>query len=90
MALLQDADGTAIPNWGPASKLVAITPADATDLSGLKLRGLWVGGVGNVTVIALNDTAAVTLSAVPAGTFLPLMVKKVMAATTATLIVGLA
>jgi hypothetical protein len=81
--------GHPIPSWGPASKLVAITPADATDLSALGIRALWVGGVGNVTVIAANDTTAVTLTAVPAGTLLPILVDRVMTATTATAIVGL-
>lgn len=70
----------------PAYKLTAVTPSDTTVLTGC--RGLWIGGAGNVSVIACNDTSAVTL-VVPAGTLLPIFVSKVMAATTATSIVAL-
>jgi hypothetical protein len=70
----------------PAYKLTAVTPSDATTLVGV--RALWIGGAGTISVIAVNDTAAVTLS-VPAGTLLPIFAKKVMAATTATLIVAM-
>lgn len=69
----------------PALKLTAVTPSDATVLTGV--RALWVGGAGSVSVIACNDTAAVSLT-VPAGTLLPIFAKKVMAATTATNIVA--
>lgn len=68
-----------------ASKLVSVTPSDTTDLSGC--RGIYVGGAGIVSVIAQNDTSAVSIT-VPAGTLLPIFAKKVMAATTATLIVA--
>lgn len=70
----------------PAYKLTAVTPSDTTVLTGV--RALWVGGAGNVSVIACNDTAAVTLT-VPAGTLLPIFAIKVMAATTATNIVAM-
>lgn len=69
----------------PAYKLTAVTPSDATELVGV--RALWIGGAGNVSVIACNDTSAVTLT-VPAGTLLPIFARKVMAATTATNIVA--
>jgi hypothetical protein len=71
----------------PATKLFAITPSDSTVIN---VRALWVGGAGNVAVIAMQDTAAQTLSAVPAGTLLPVSCSKVMSTnTTATLILGL-
>lgn len=70
----------------PAYNLTVVTPSDTTVLTGV--RALWVGGAGNVSVIACNDTAAVTLT-VPAGTLLPIFAKKVMAATTATNIVAM-
>ncbi len=90
MALNTDGHGAGIPSWGPASKLVAITKSDATDLTDNKIKALWVGGAGDVAVIAINDSAAVTLVGVQAGTILPVMVKKVMSTnTTATNIVGL-
>lgn len=69
----------------PAYKLTAVTPSDSTVLTGV--RALWVGGAGNVSVIACNDSTAVTLT-VPAGTLLPIFAVKVMAATTATNIVA--
>lgn len=90
MALDQDRHGLPIPSWGPSSRLLAITPSDDTDLSAQAIRGLWVGTGGNLSVIALNDSSAVTISNVADGTMLPIMVKKVMAATTATGIVGMA
>ena len=70
----------------PAYKLTVVTPSDSTVLTGV--RALWVGGAGNVSVIACNDSAAVTLT-VPAGTLLPIFAIKVMAATTATNIVAM-
>lgn len=90
MSLRKSLEGQTIPYNGPASHLVAITPSNATDLSAEKIKALWVGGAGDVAVIGVSDAGAITLSAVPAGTLLPVMVTKVMATgTTATLIVGL-
>ena len=65
----------------------AITPADATVLPPT-WGGLYVGGVGNVTVTTFDGTV-VTFSAVPAGTWLPIVATRVRTATTATLIVGM-
>ena len=74
----------------PATGLELITPSDTTDLAAKRFRSLWVGGAGNIAVIAQNDSTAVTISGVAAGTLLPIAVKKVMSTnTTATLIVGL-
>lgn len=73
----------------PGKKLVAITTSDSTDYSDDPFRAVWVGGAGNIAVIAENDTAAVTISGVQAGTLLPISVTKIMSTnTTATLIVG--
>lgn len=73
----------------PARKLVSITPADGTTLSPMP-RALWVGGAGDVAVIAADDTAAVTIVGVPAGSWVPIECKEVRATnTTATSIVGL-
>ncbi len=73
----------------PARKLVAVTPSDTTTFDP-PLRGIYVGGAGNISLIAAEDSAAVTLSNVTANTFLPISVTKVMStSTTATLIVGL-
>jgi hypothetical protein len=70
----------------PASNGVAVTKSDTTDL-GLT-RALYVGGTGDV-VVRFNNSTSVTFSAVPAGTILPIRVNRVMAATSATLIVAL-
>jgi hypothetical protein len=74
----------------PFTNAVAITPNDSTQLAGIV--GLWVGGAGTVVVEMLNPespAATVTFSAVPAGTILPISVRRVLAATGATLILGL-
>ena len=65
---------------------VAITPSDSVNQGAF--RGLYVGGVGNVTLVGL-DGATVLLTAVPAGTYLPIGFVRINAtATTATLMVG--
>jgi hypothetical protein len=67
------------------SRWVACTPSDSTDLAGSV--GLYIGGTGNVAVRCLNDQlTTVTFNAVPVGTFIPGNFTRVMAATSATLI----
>lgn len=64
----------------------AVTPNDATILRGVK--GLYVGGTGNVKVDmkGVGAGATLTFSGVPAGTILPIEITKVYATgTTATL-----
>lgn len=69
----------------PADRAVAVTPSDATDLTGV--RGVYVGGAGDLVVRMVNDpTTTVTISTVTAGSLLPLRVTRIMAATTATAI----
>jgi hypothetical protein len=90
MAANLDANGIPTGSTGPATKLIAITKSDSTDLTTSKVRALWIGGAGDVAVIALNDTAAVTLVGVLAGSLLSIAVSKVMSTnTSATNIVGL-
>lgn len=67
--------------WGDA---VAITKSDTESNA---FSGIYVGGAGNVTVVT-EDGTNVTFNAVPVGTILPIRTQKVMAATTATLLVG--
>ncbi|PLP58516.1 hypothetical protein CYK37_15135 [Mesorhizobium loti] len=74
----------------PASSLRAVTPHATDTLPNGVCRALWVGAAGDVAVIAEDDSAAVTLTAVPAGSVLPVRAKAVRAAgTTATNIVAL-
>lgn len=86
-ALQSDIKGRLQTSSAPASSLVTITPSDATVLS-TSLRAIYVGGSGNLVVMAFDDVSAVTLIGVTAGTIIPIRAKKVMAATTATNLVG--
>jgi hypothetical protein len=72
----------------PSSKAIPITPSDSTDLTGVKQ--LYIGGAGNLAVRLTRDpTTTITFIAPPIGTVFKLAVTRVMAATTATNIVGL-
>jgi hypothetical protein len=69
-------------------EFVAVTTSDSVNLPGAPI-GFYVGGAGDVALVG-HDGAAVTFSAVPAGTILPCGAKRVNATnTTATLIVAL-
>lgn len=64
---------------------VAITKSDSTVVA---YWGIYVGGTGDVTIKGKNGVA-VTFSAVPVGTILPVYANRVMSTgTTATLMVG--
>ena len=67
---------------------VAITPSDSTDLTATVTKGLWVGVAGNLSVKLSADSVAVTIANVPSGTYVPGAFSRVMAASTATSIVG--
>ena len=67
--------------WGDA---VAITKSDTESNT---FSSIYVGGTGAVSV-ETEDGTTVTFSAVPAGVILPIRTRKVLAATTATLLVG--
>ena len=69
------------------SRWLDVTPSDSTDLTGC--IGLYIGGAGNVAVRTLNaPSTTVTFTAPPVGTFIPGNFTRVMAATTATLILA--
>lgn len=70
-----------------ARKLEVIGPSDTADLTGI--RALWIGGTGSLVVRALDDSADTTLTISTPGVIIPIFVKHVMAATTATEIVGM-
>jgi len=66
----------------------AVTPSDSTDLTTLA-RAIYVGGAGNVAAVQ-HDGTAVTFTGVPAGTVLPIAVRRINSTnTTATAIVAL-
>jgi hypothetical protein len=66
---------------GAATKAVAITPNDSTDLATVT-RGIYVGAGGNLRVLLADDTSPVTLTNVSAGVIYPLRVKRVYSTTT--------
>jgi hypothetical protein len=62
----------------------SVTPSDAVDLPGGLTGALWVGGAGDVAAVQQNNVVGV-LTAVPAGSWLPLTVRRINATgTTAT------
>jgi hypothetical protein len=72
-------------------KLRAVTPSDSTVVN---CQALWVGGAGNVAILAESDAddagSAVTIVGVAAGTLLPIAADRVMSTnTTATSIVAI-
>jgi len=72
-----------------ARSVVAVTPNDSTDLTDVA-KALYVGGAGNISLIAADDSAAVTVTGVTAGSILPIRAKRVRAtSTTATNILAL-
>ncbi|WP_379063896.1 hypothetical protein ACHMW4_19160 [Mesorhizobium sp. UC22_110] len=84
------ADATVDLASAPASSLKAVTPHATDTLPNGVCRALWIGAAGDVAMIAEDDTLAVTLTAVPAGSVLPVRAKAVRAAgTTASNIVAL-
>jgi len=68
--------------WGDAE---AITKSDTASNA---YSGIYVGGAGDVTVVTEGGTT-VTFTAPPVGSILPIRTQKVLAATTATLLIGL-
>lgn len=85
------------PNTRPATRLRAVTASDSTDLRltdsdgrVAECRSIFVGGAGNVAILASGDTAAVTITGVAAGSVIPVEARRVMSTnTTATAIVAM-
>jgi hypothetical protein len=75
------------PYFAPYGFFEALTKSDDTTYEGI--RGLYIGGAGDVAVADLEGTV-VTFKAVPVGTFMPIAVTKLMSTnTTATLVLAL-
>lgn len=74
-------------NYGSAQ---AVTTSDTTPVN---CRAIYVGGAGNVAIKTTANATAVTFTAPPVGTILPVMIDggQIMATnTTATLLIALA
>ena len=67
----------------------AITPSDTTLVN---CRAIYVGGAGNITISPGGVAAGTVITAPPVGSILPITLNggRVMAATTATLLIALA
>jgi hypothetical protein len=75
-------------NAASADGFFAITPHDSTDFA-YNVRGIYVGTAGNVVAVTEAGTA-VTFTAVPVGSILPIRAKRVNSTnTTASNLVGL-
>lgn len=76
------------PSIGPASRLRAVVPSNDEDLEYVT-NGIIASGAGTISIIARDDTAAVTVP-IAAGQLLPIRAKRIRATgTTATGIVAL-
>ena len=64
-----------VPLNAPATHAVAVSKSNTVNLD-VVARMLWVGGAGDIVFLTPNDET-VTILAVPAGTLLPFMVKRV-------------
>ncbi|WP_443021481.1 spike base protein, RCAP_Rcc01079 family [Sphingobium sp. AntQ-1] len=74
---------------GPGRALRAVTPHASNELPDGPCRALKIGGAGNISIVARDDAAPVTL-AVSAGELLPIQAKAVrVSGTTATGIVAI-
>ena len=73
----------------PAFDASSVTPHDVNDLTSTA-RALFVGVGGDVVAILKGDAASVTFKNVPAGSFMPVAARRVLATgTTATNILAL-
>lgn len=66
---------------------LSATPFEFAGASYNFFRGVYVGGAGNVDLVPIGGGSAVTFTAVPAGTILPVMAQQVAGSSTATGIV---
>lgn len=60
----------------PALHGAAITKHDTTNIASGLTRAVYVGGAGNLVAVWMDDTTT-TFTAVPAGTTLPIRVKRI-------------
>lgn len=90
MAVGQSPDlrGLQAEDAAPGVGAFAITPSDSVDFTKVP-RAIYVGGTGNIVFVNLDNTT-VTFTAVPVGTIIPCVCRRINATlTTATALVGL-
>ena len=76
--------------WSVARSFYRAEPVTPDDDAEIEYTSLYIGETGDVTIHPKNNQSPVTLSAVPAGTILPIQVTKVLATgTNVTNIIGL-
>lgn len=68
-----------LPPASPACHLVNVVPSDEM-IYDPPLRAIWLGGMGDITVLAEGDTEPVTLTTLPAGVIFDLvLIRQVLA-----------
>jgi hypothetical protein len=73
----------------PSSDPFAVALSDTVDLTRVA-KALYVGGAGNIALIAEDSNTTVTFTNVPSGYILPVRVRRILVTnTTATNILGL-
>jgi hypothetical protein len=73
----------------PARYTVAVTPSDTTDLPDVP-KALYVGGGGDIALMAAADNTACIFKAAQAGSILPIRVRRVLVTgTSATSLIAL-
>lgn len=75
--------------FAPARRLAAVTPSDTADLQPGPAKALWIAAAGTLSVIAADDSAAVALGSLGAGTLVPVRAKRIMATGTSATVVAL-
>ena len=72
---------------GPITEIRDVTPHDSTNMT-TPNRAIYIGGAGNVSLLARGDSSSVTLTALAVGVWHPIAALRVNAPlTTATAIV---
>lgn len=84
--------GPADAVWAQAKRIATVTPSDSADLPGAPLsypKALWVSAGGTVNVVPMDEetTTGIALGDLPAGTVIPVRVRRVRSTgTTATVL----
>ena len=77
-----------VPATDGSDLRINLDPSMEVNRGGVYPRGLMVGTAGNVTLIGVDDTTAVTLTNLSAGIWHPICIKAITATTAANLVVG--